>query len=70
MKVKATKERAERNARPGITDEERKKYKGIGRHPLARRWLLRRYNSALERRDQAEVTRLKREMEKRGIEVG
>lgn len=52
-------ERAEQNDRPPVTESDRRKFKGIARAPLARKWLLRKFIDANDRAEQAtdEATR-------------
>lgn len=48
-------ERTEEGARSGL--EENSKYKGIARHPLARKWILRQISRAIESGDPQAVDR-------------
>ena len=47
-------ERAEAGTRPKVGAEDRKRYSGVARHPLGRRWLLRRMIEANEAAEAAQ----------------
>jgi hypothetical protein len=76
-----TAERAEAGTRARITAEDRAKYKGVARHPLARRWMISRLAEARENAAAAETEhlvnrwameaeRVEGELRRLGINVG
>lgn len=66
--------------RPRSTAEDRRLYRGIAQHPLARKWLLKRLVEAQERaeaaqsdldreRHQLEVRRMESELKRLGVQL-
>ena len=47
-----TVERAEAESRIKMTNKDKREYKGVARHPLARKWMLQKF---VEAREQAEA---------------
>lgn len=47
-------ERAEANTRTKMTETDKRKYSGVARHPLARRWLLQRLIESRENSEAAD----------------
>ena len=74
-------ERAEAGTRIRMTEEDRSQYKGLARHPLARKWMLNRLIEARENlqtaqskeaetRWSAEVERVAGELRRCGVNLG
>lgn len=74
-------ERAEANTRTSMTQSDRANYKGLARHPLARRWMLKRLIEARDKAGEAdteqamnrwsmEADRVAGELRRCGVDVG
>lgn len=73
-------ETAERHSREAMTQDDVRRYRGIARHPLGRRWLLQKLVDAERRAERAtddttaqrwrlEVERLNRELARLGVDL-
>ena len=65
--MNSKRERTEAGDRPGL--DESSKYKGIARHPLARRWLRRCYQKARRAGDVQTGARIKVRMKRLGMKT-